>query len=67
MSPKLRFYDEEKLKNINKETLKLYNKYKVDMSLRELSDKTVYGYDNDLSHWFIYIYMIIKQINVLQT
>jgi site-specific recombinase XerD len=56
MSKKIRFYDEEKLKNINQETTKLYNKYKVDMSLRELSKKTVSGYDNDLSHWFIYIY-----------
>lgn len=56
MSKKIRFYDEEKLKNINTETMKLYGKYKVDMSLRELSPKTMSGYDNDLSHWFIYIY-----------
>lgn len=56
MSKKIRFHDDDKLANINKETIKLYNKYKVDMSLRELSEKTVSGYDNDLSHWFIYIY-----------
>lgn len=56
MSKKIHFYDEEKLKNINPETMKLYNKYKVDMSLRELSQRTMSGYDNDLSHWFIYIY-----------
>ena len=56
MSKKIHFYDEEKLKNINKDTMKLYGKYKVDMSLRDLSLKTVSGYDNDLSHWFIYIY-----------
>lgn len=56
MSKKIRFHDEDKLANINKDTTKLYNKYKVDMSLRDLSLKTVSGYDNDLSHWFIYIY-----------
>jgi site-specific recombinase XerD len=56
MSKKIQFYDKVKLENINKETIKLYNKYKVDMSLRDLSKKTVSGYDNDLSHWFIYIY-----------
>ncbi len=56
ISKKIKFYDPEKLKNINKETLKLYDKYKVDMTIRELSPKTIAGYENDLSHWFIFIY-----------
>lgn len=56
ISPKIHFYDEEKLKNINPETMKLWNKYKVDMSLRELSEKTIAGYENDCQHWFIYIH-----------
>lgn len=56
ISKKIKFYDPEKLKNINKETLKLYDKYKVDMTIRELSEKTIAGYENDLSHWFIFIY-----------
>jgi len=56
MSKKIRFYDKEKLKNINPETLKLWNKYKIDMSLRELSEKTIIQYENDLQHWWIYIY-----------
>jgi site-specific recombinase XerD len=56
MSKKIHFHDDKKLADINKETLKLYNKYKIDMSLRELSEKTMSGYDNDLSHWFIYVY-----------
>lgn len=55
-SKHIHFYDAEKLKNINPETLKSYNKYKMDMELRELSERTQSGYDNDLSHWFIYIY-----------
>jgi len=56
MSPKIRFKDDEKLKNINPETLKLWNKYKVDMALRELSEKTVAGYENDFKHFSIFIY-----------
>jgi integrase len=55
-SKRILFYDAEKLKNINTETMKLYNKYKIDMTLRELSKSTMEGYDNDLQHWFIYIY-----------
>jgi len=56
MSPKIRFYDVEKLSKINPETMKLWKKYEVDMSLRELSLKTVEGYTNDIQHWLLYIY-----------
>lgn len=56
MSKKIKFYDPVKLKNINKETMKLYDKYKIDMTIRELSLKSIAGYENDLSHWFIFIY-----------
>lgn len=56
MSKKIHFYDKEKIANINKETIQHYSKYKIDMSIRELSPKTMSGYDNDLQHWFIYIY-----------
>lgn len=56
MSKKIRVYDEKILSEINPETIKLWNKYKIDMSLRELSEKTIAGYRNDLEHWWIYIY-----------
>lgn len=56
LSKKIRFYDPVKLKNINKDTAKLYDKYKIDMTIRELSEKTIAGYENDLQHWFIFIY-----------
>lgn len=56
ISPKIQFYDAEKLKNINQETMKLWKKYEIDMTLRELSPKTKSGYLNDLQHWWIYIY-----------
>ena len=55
-SKRIMFHDDEKISNINPETMKLYNKYKMDMTIRELSESTIEGYDNDLSHWFIYIY-----------
>lgn len=55
-SPKIHFYDEEKIKQINPETLKLWKKYKVDMTLRELSPGSIDGYYNDLLHLWIYTY-----------
>ncbi|NLJ50155.1 MAG: site-specific integrase, partial [Candidatus Atribacteria bacterium] len=55
-SKPIQFYDEEKLKKINPETLKLWKKYQMDMELRELSPRTISGYYNDLCHWWTYIY-----------
>lgn len=55
-SKHIKFYDEEKLKSINPETMKLWQKYRIDMELRELSPKTIAAYQNDLEHWWIYIY-----------
>ena len=66
ISKKIKFYDPIKLKNINQETLKLYDKYKIDMTIRELSPKTIDGYDNDLSHWFIFIYDNQDNISILK-
>lgn len=55
-SKRICVYDEAKLEQINKETMKLLNKYKIDMSLRELSEKSVYQYLSDIKQWLIYIY-----------
>lgn len=55
MSPKIRVRDEEKLKTVNSETMKLWNRYKIDMSLRELSEKTISGYENDFEHFVLYV------------
>lgn len=54
-SKRVVLYDPEKLEKINPETQKLLQKYKVDMSLRDLSEKTIYQYEKDLQQWFIYI------------
>ena len=52
----IKFYDKNKVDNINPETMKLWKKYEVDMSLRELAKTSIDGYTNDVQHWFIYIY-----------
>jgi site-specific recombinase XerD len=45
----------QKIALINSETLKLYNKYEIDMSIRELAKGTVEGYKGDLFEWFVYV------------
>ena len=55
-------YDENKAKQINPETLKLFQKYQIDMSIRDLSPTTVSSYNSDLMQWFIYMYD--KQFNL---
>ena len=54
-SKRICFYDAEKLKLINEGNLKLWQKYKIDMTLRDLSQTTIAAYENDLQQWFIYI------------
>ena len=54
-SKRIQFHDADKISRINPENLKLLQKYNIDMSLRDLSPKTIYAYHNDLEHWLIYI------------
>lgn len=65
-SPLIRFYDEEKLKDINPETLKLWQKYVNDMELRELSPKTIAGYTNDMQHLMLYCYDHFDNKSILE-
>lgn len=55
-SKRILFHDDDKISKINPENLKLMQKYEIDMSLRELSSKTIYAYQNDLEQWLIYIF-----------
>lgn len=55
-SKQIKTHDPEKISNINVETQKLLKKYQVDMSLRDLSEKTIRGYMYDLYQWLIYVY-----------
>lgn len=65
-SKRICMYDEEKMKKINPETLKLFQKYQVDMSIRDLSPNTINGYVSDLQQWFIYMYDNQFNLNVLE-
>ena len=55
-SKRICLYNEETAKNINQETLKLFQKYQIDMSMRDLSENTVKQYNADLMQWFIYMH-----------
>lgn len=61
-SKRICLYDKDKLEQINPETLKLYQKYQVDMSIRDLSPNTINAYNSDLIQWFIFMYD--KQFNL---
>lgn len=54
LSPKIHFHDDSKLAAVNKETLAFWKKYEIDMSLRELSEKSISAYKNDIEHFWIY-------------
>lgn len=55
-SKRIVLHDKDKLEQVNPETLAFMKKYKIDMSLRELSEKTIYQYEKDLEQWFVYIH-----------
>lgn len=55
-SKRIVLHDEEKLKNINPETAQIMQRYKIDMSMRNLSPRTQKHYIYDLEQWFVYIY-----------
>ena len=54
-SKRIVLHDEEKLKRINEETKRIYQRYKVDMTMRNLSPRTQKHYEYDLQQWFIYV------------
>lgn len=47
--------DEKDAKDVNPENMKLFNKYKRDMEMRELSQKSIYSYECDILAWFRYL------------
>lgn len=59
-------YDENKFQNINPETLKLFQKYQIDMSIRDLSKNTIDAYNADLKQWFIFMYDHQFNLSVLE-
>jgi len=55
-SKRIVLHDEDKLRQVNPNTLSLLEKYKVDMMMRNLSQKTQQHYVWDLQQWFIYVF-----------
>lgn len=55
-SKRVLLYDAEKAKDINPETLQLFQKYQIDMSIRDLSPNSIKQYNSDLMQWFIYMH-----------
>lgn len=55
-SKRINLADKNKEQHINPETLKFFQKYQIDMSIRDLSPKTITNYNSDLMQWFIYMY-----------
>ena len=60
-SKRITLYNKDKMKHINPETLKLFQKYQIDMSIRDLSKNTIEQYNADLNNG-LYICMIINSI-----
>ncbi len=65
-SKRVYLYDKNKMEHINPETLKLFQKYQVDMSIRDLSKNTVEQYNADLKQWFIFMYDNQFNLSVLE-
>ena len=61
-SKRVCLYDKNKISQINSETLKLFQKYQIDMSIRDLSQNTIEQYNADLLQWFVFMYD--KQFNL---
>lgn len=65
-SKRIELYDAETAKQINPETLRLFQKYQVDMSIRDLSPNSIYAYNSDLMQWFIFMYNNQFNLSVLE-
>ncbi len=57
-------FDKQLEDTINPENLKLLEKYKIDMEIRELSPKSIYNFIRDLKQWMSYLNKEQFNINV---
>ena len=65
-SKRILLRDDAKLSQINTETKSILQKYKIDMSMRNLSERTQQHYIYDLERWFIYIYDMQQNKSILE-
>ena len=54
-SKRIVLHDEEKLSRVNPESISILKKFQIDMTMRNLSPRTLKHYTYDLQQWFIYI------------
>lgn len=54
-SPRIMLKDYSKIPLINTQNIEFLKKYKIDLALRNLSDKTVYAYESDLIQWLTWV------------
>lgn len=55
-SKHIQFYNPDLLEKLNENNIKLWNRYKIDLTLREKSPNTIYQYYYDVHSWFCYVY-----------
>lgn len=65
-SKRIVLYDKDKAEDINPETQMLFQKYQIDMSLRDLSPNSIKQYNSDLMQWFIYMHDNQFNLSVLE-
>lgn len=54
-SKRIVLHDKEKLTRVNPESISILKKFQIDMTMRNLSPRTLKHYTYDLQQWFIYI------------
>ena len=59
-------FDKDLEDTANAENLKFLQRYRIDMELRELSPKSMYGYERDLLNWFAYLNKNQFNLSVLE-
>ena len=65
-SKRIVLHDEEKLNLVNPESLRILGRYKIDMSMRNLSPNTQTHYVLDIQQWLIYILDHQRNLSVLE-
>ena len=65
-SKKINLRTAEKLHLINPENIKLLERYKIDLAIRDRADSTKAQYETNLKQWFVYILEFQNNMSVLE-
>ena len=55
LSKRIDLHVSEKIQLVNPDNLKLLERYKIDLAIRDRSETTKYQYETSLKQWFVYI------------